>query len=452
MRHADALLNQAKPKLPSLDPHPNRKAQDILSKHHKLRKAVEVSPSLAAVPVLVQVESTAPRTAPAHDVSHLMDKEKRLAPSIPPSRIPEEDHTYSPSFMPVDKSSVYNEMDGLWHTCTFPSEIPSSRGDAIQLDAWVTRRLEEYGKSKDGGADLSDAISDLVPILSVAMHEIHRQVMHHCPERGSALQKLWLTYETLFANVLAQMKTSLEVQKKSKEKVQQDLEDVKRELQELNREHPRNMQRIISELEAKYRSRNVEVDQEMEFYERDNENLKQQYRNRVRELDLWFPGFGMYQDSYIKSLVPQPMNVARQRASLGPATMGPTLSMISQISLKGDEEHRGPEVAIAEDFKRLLAILSPEKRRLIGSELVSSFGTSYAQQGTAEADRAGAQIDARRNQQSQHEELKAEIAAQEKQMQQMLEEIAELERLRDEEDSPMRARTSSKRQLWYAAS
>ena len=45
----------------------------------------------------------------------------------------------------------------------------------------------------------------------------------------------------------------------------------------------------------------------------------------------------------------------------------------SSLSSRADQESvedSAPEVAIAEDFKRLLAALPPEKRKLIGQELM----------------------------------------------------------------------------------
>eukprot|EP00971_Amphidinium_carterae_P034709 683172-Amphidinium_carterae.1 len=37
------------------------------------------------------------------------------------------------------------------------------------------------------------------------------KVLHQCAERGRALEKLWSTYESLFARVLETMKTTLQV-------------------------------------------------------------------------------------------------------------------------------------------------------------------------------------------------------------------------------------------------
>merc|ERR1712125_187645 len=118
-------------------------AQNIIKAH---MHTVDTTSSLVSgpdiMPVLAQLDSTAPHTAVTHDISHLRDQSTCLRPLIPPSLIVEEDHVYESSFLPKDCTSVYSEADGLWHTKSFPSASPSSREDAVMLDAWITQALD----------------------------------------------------------------------------------------------------------------------------------------------------------------------------------------------------------------------------------------------------------------------------------------------------------------------
>merc|ERR1719499_1239032 len=102
--------------------------------------------------------------------------------------------------------------------------------------------LESYRdnntESSSNKEQLVKTIEDLIPILSVALHEIVRQVTHHCSERGRALEKLWKTYVELFHRVLRQMKKSQAEQKERTAEVRGRLSAAKQELADLRRGHP----------------------------------------------------------------------------------------------------------------------------------------------------------------------------------------------------------------------
>lgn len=392
---AQLLVSSARgAKLPRLQPNVNKRAQQIIAQHMNSVDSNSSFFSLTQVPVLTQIESTAPRTARTHDISHRYDKGSFLTPCIPASLVKEEDHMYEAGFLPTDTSSVYNERDGLWHTKVFPSSAPSSRTDAVMLDAWITRALErqqETLESLEHGAkeDLAQSVEGLVPILSVALHEIVRQVMHHCAERGVALEKVWRTYVELFHRVLKQMQKSLQDQKQRTAEVQATLGQAREELHELRRSHPEHMHSVIADLEQGFTRRQHEYEDELVRREEENAQLKVDLRTHHRELELWYPGFGAYQDSYIKghfplrrrvSLVEQSpksrlrrMRTARENAmsafGMGSTNEGARGHARSSDDEEKSEEEIPPEVAIAEDFKRLLAVLAPEKRKAIGQDL-----------------------------------------------------------------------------------
>eukprot|EP00931_Biecheleriopsis_adriatica_P089032 TRINITY_DN63228_c0_g1_i1.p1 TRINITY_DN63228_c0_g1~~TRINITY_DN63228_c0_g1_i1.p1 ORF type:complete len:525 (+),score=145.50 TRINITY_DN63228_c0_g1_i1:47-1621(+) len=413
----------AKPRLPKLRPHVNRRAQQIIAAHLQSADIGGPSSSTATVPVLTKLETTAPKTARTSDVSHLFDQKGSLSPSIPPTLIQEEDHVYETSFMPKDVSSTYSEEDGLWHTKVFPSEKPSSRMDAVMLDTWITRSLQRYQEtvSFSEREDFTKTVEDLVPILSVSLHELVRQVKHHCSERGVALERIWRTYVELFHRVLKQLQESLRNQKKKTAEVNQELLEANQEFKALKKAHPEQMHQIISQLEVRFTQRQQGFEEELAEVEQENATLKMDLRNRHRELELWFPGFPSYQDSYMKALIPQHKNLVDSR------------TVRKGSIIQKQEEATAPEVAIAEDFKRLLAVLPPDKRASIGSNLLSLLdGRDQETEGRPRKDKMRATVTVASLEEQQQElqnveKLQAEVSKQEEQITRLKQQIAKLE-------------------------
>eukprot|EP00435_Cladocopium_sp_Y103_P009574 s2805_g2.t1 len=338
-----------KSKLPKLRPNVNKRAQQIITAHMQLEDQGIGT---------VSNSRTAPKPARTHDVSHLADHRSTLQPQLPASQIKEEDFVYESSFMPLDTTSTYSDEDGLWHTKVFPSESPSSRTDAVMLDNWISKTLGEIQKNllecQRSRDDFASSVQELVPVLSVALHEIVRQVMHHCVERGVALQKIWRTYVELFERVLEQMQQSLKLHKERTSEVQDELKEANQEVRHLKREHPEQMHNIISELEAKFLQRQKNFERDLAEAEEENLAAKTAIRTQHKELESWYPGFQHYQDSLVKNLLPQTDHG----------------SISSKALLKESVDDAAPEVAMAEDFKRLLAALPPDKRKVIGQDLM----------------------------------------------------------------------------------
>ncbi|CAE8625932.1 unnamed protein product [Polarella glacialis] len=364
--------------------------------------------STTSVPVLAQIEGTAPRTAATHDISHLCDQPKFLAPSVPATLIEEEDHVFETSFMAKDATSVYSDADGLWHTKVFPSDCPSSRTDAVMLDTWITKALDRYQKkalpeASSSRADFGKTVEDLVPILSVSLHEIVRQVMHHCSERGLALQKIWKTYVELFDRVLHQMQDSLRQQKLKTAEVQSFLGEASSEFKELKRSHPVQMHNVISDLEVTFTESQKGFEDDLKQAEEENGLLKQMLRTHHRELEMWYPNFQLYQDSYIKNLIPQRVKGRAPRRA-------PTTRLEDRL------------VAIAEDFKRLLTVLAPDKRKTMGQDLAGLLDAR-------EQDRAKEKVSLEAQQENLDlvEKLQAEVREQEEHIKLLKTEIAKIE-------------------------
>mmetsp|Transcript_39732 Transcript_39732/g.84809 ORF Transcript_39732/g.84809 Transcript_39732/m.84809 type:complete len:576 (-) Transcript_39732:122-1849(-) len=435
--------SEGKPRLPRLRANVNPRAQQIIKAHMHTASTQASFSSTATVPLLTQIESTAPRTARTHDISHLCDRSGYLKPVIPPSLVAESDHVYESGFLPKDSSSVYDDRDGLWHTRVFPSAVPSSRTDAILLDSWITRTLERHSELGVGAAkeELARALEDLVPILSTALHEIVRQVTHHCAERGIALEKIWRTYVELFDRVLHQLQDALRVQKRRTTEALGVLEKERQALQDVRDQHPQAMHKAIADLEAQFTSRQQEAETALKEVGEANAELKQELRLQHHELDVWVPGFHLYRDSYIRGHIPttsRPKLQVRQspEAEQPPKEPAdgesPAGKAAGAAEAGAEEEEVAPEVAIAEDFKRLLAVLAPEKRTLIGKELafIMEAGPDVAPKAKANGRRPSKtekKPEAEKEEQDAKEALRAEIHAQEERIRAMKAEVHRLE-------------------------
>mmetsp|Transcript_44188 Transcript_44188/g.140764 ORF Transcript_44188/g.140764 Transcript_44188/m.140764 type:complete len:416 (-) Transcript_44188:161-1408(-) len=317
----------------------------------------------------------------------------------------------------------------------FPANKPTSRADAAILDKWITSSFASYAQrsaTEDGKEiDLIKTVEELVPVLSIGLHELVRQVTQHCLERGVVLEKIWRTYVELFDRVLRQMQESLRSQKQKTQEVQRVLQSAREDLQEVRRQHPKDMHRVISELEAKFTRHQQDSEDALNAADARNKELKEQLRKQHKELELWYPGFHFYQDSYIRNHIPnQTRATLAKRANI--TTMQEKAESLGTSS-EAENEDIPTEVAIAEDFKRLLAVLAPDKRRTIGKELaVVLEGPSKAARSAVAAITGAPRLSAEVQEVAEEdtealEQLKAEVNQQEERIAELRAEIARFE-------------------------
>jgi hypothetical protein len=348
-------------------------------------------------------------------------------PAIPPSLIEGSDHVFETSFLP-EPGGVYSDLDGLWHVKVFPSDAPSSRKDAIQLDKWVNRCLEGYQKNRgaDSKEDLVIAVEALVPILSVALHEVTRQVTHHCAERGRALEKIWKTYVGLFDRVLVQMQGALRETRQKSAATQQELKSAKEQRRHLHQDHPHTITERLKNLEEDFREK---LDQFHEgFHEEEdlNATLRKDFEREFKVLEEWFPNFKKYEHSPLRNHISPESRVSQYfnkfNSSRAPKEDHKPVSAEEEPEggeegAKKDEEDMAPEVALAEDFKRLLTALAPEKRRVLAQELVPLF----------ELDPEAEEEPVTRDEQEARARLRAEIQRQEETIRDLRKKLADAE-------------------------
>lgn len=242
---------------------------------------------------------------------------------------------------------------GLPGAILFPANKPSSRADAAILDQWITEALRNFagrmGRTKE---DLSEAVEELVPILSIGLHEIVRQVTHHCVERGVVLEKIWRTYVELFDRVLKEMKASLRLHKARTMRVQEDLDLANTELEELRRKHPQQIEKLTHTLEGKFAQRQTELEDQLKYRESENLALSHHLVEQRADVRSWFPLFDKYSESVYKA----------------------DLARIPPDPSSQSRGNHAPELAIAADFKRIMGVLPDEKRKQIGFFICSLLG------------------------------------------------------------------------------
>lgn len=250
--------------------------------------------------------------------------------------------------------------DGPPPVILFPANKPSSRADAVILDRWVTQALESYARRSQaqGTEDLSRAVDELVPVLSIGLHEVVRQVTHHCLERSVVLEKIWRTYVELFERALNETKASLRRHKDRTGKVEAQLARTRQELSELQSRHPEQIEKLSKTLAGKFAQRQEELEDKLKHFRQENGALQQHLLAQSGSLRSWFPLFEQYKDSSLRDVL-----------------MAEPAVLPSSVA---------PEAGIAADFQRIVCAMEPDRRRRVGFFVSSLLGlrTGQAQVGS----------------------------------------------------------------------
>jgi hypothetical protein len=236
------------------------------------------------------------------------------------------------------------------------------------------------------------------------------------------LEKIWRTYVELFDRVLREMKSSLKTHKEKTADVQAVLNEACKSLDDLRSSHPVQMQKVIVDLEGKFTARQKELELELRARESENLVLTQELRDHHQLLECWYPSFHLYQNSYIKGQIPQ-HQVDRQggQSQILNNRQQPNINRRVSLTLQNQKEDLTPEVAMAEDFKRLLSALAPDKRKTIGKELAGLLSASSAKQGHSPKRKEGPDDEAKVQQ------LLSEISDQEEYIRELEAEVAKFE-------------------------
>jgi len=234
----------------------------------------------------------------------------------------------------------------------FPTNKPSSRADAKMLDQWVTTALARYAEKmanvKEESHDLPQMVDELIPILSIGLHEVVRQVTHHCLERGVVLEKIWRTYVELFERALAETRALLRYHKARTQRVDTELERTRDELSEIQQRHPEQIEKLSKTLANKFSQRQEELEDQLKSLRHENTVLIQHLTEHSNNVKAWFPLFDNYKNSVYR------------------ATLQGTGAALPSTTT--------PEARIAADFKRILTAMPVDGRRRVGFFVSSLLG------------------------------------------------------------------------------
>ncbi|CEM05532.1 unnamed protein product [Vitrella brassicaformis CCMP3155] len=402
-------------------------AADLLEKHlHTLSSATFASSAASQkLPILKEMEGTAAKGQPTGDISYRKERPHFLTPRLPASLIPQGDRVTEASLFP-SRGATYRETDQKWHTVVFPSGKPSSRADAVFLDQWVSGTIEKYALRLSRKEDLFEAVENLLPILSIGLHELVRQVTHHCLERGMVLEKIWRTYVELFDRVLSELKASVAHHQARTETIKEELDATHKELIDMRRQHPRQMQQLITTLESKFSERQSELEDQLRFREAESIAVSTQLRELQGEIETFFPLFRHYRSTSLKPL-------------------------LAALPIPHVHDNVAAEVAIADDFKRILGALPIEKRKKIGALTYTLLGLTRAAQQSGNAEDSAAV----RELQARHDRLKEENSSLRQEVRDMQRVLREIQHktadMDDDQESAPRLHTGPSRSKLSAA-
>mmetsp|Transcript_42317 Transcript_42317/g.131658 ORF Transcript_42317/g.131658 Transcript_42317/m.131658 type:complete len:258 (-) Transcript_42317:16-789(-) len=219
------------------------------------------------------------------------------------------------------------------------------------MDGSVTSAFVSYAQrsmDSQGEEDLIRTVEELVPILSIGLHEVVRQVTQHCLERGVVLEKIWRTYVELFERALGETRASLKRNKEKTMRVQADLARARAELSELQERHPEQIEKLSKMLERKFVKRKEEITDLLRSTSQENAALRRHLAEQHTSVATWFPHFANYKDSTYR----QQLHVEKG--------IQPSATSV--------------EARLAADFRRILRAMPPEGRRRVGFFVSSLLG------------------------------------------------------------------------------
>jgi hypothetical protein len=234
------------------------------------------------------------------------------------------------------------------------------------LSQWITSALGRYADklsiAGDEEGNLSQVVDEMVPILSIGLHEVVRQVTQHCLERGVVLEKIWRTYIELFERALSETRALLRFHKDRTMRVQEEHERVKQELRGVQRRHPEQIEKLSNTLMNKFSQRQEELEEQLRSLRYENNVLKLHLEEQAQSVKAWFPLFDTYKDSYFKHTL-----------------------LISHPTFPSSTQ---PESRLASDFKRIITAMPEEGRRRVSffvSSLLGLRATDVNDQETVES-------------------------------------------------------------------
>ena len=143
---------------------------------------------------------------------------------IVPNLLRARNHT---SFKSLKEEGVYYDNGNKeWCKTVFPSWQPGSRADALMLRKWANEAIDNFNMGTPKANVLED-MKGAQRILTTAFHELTRQVLIGCRERGELMSELWNSQTILFAKALEISEAELNRTHLKLEEAETKVEDAK---------------------------------------------------------------------------------------------------------------------------------------------------------------------------------------------------------------------------------
>eukprot|EP00753_Platysulcus_tardus_P020701 PLAT8346.1.p1 GENE.PLAT8346.1~~PLAT8346.1.p1 ORF type:complete len:966 (+),score=525.09 PLAT8346.1:64-2898(+) len=248
------------------------------------------------------------------DVSYLHDRPGHgISPrgysdfKVPPSTVPAFLRIIERSPLPPKQAGAYetwyDEREAMWHTVVFPALKPASRQDVALLERWLGEQMgkitEQFGE-RITSDNMADVVQAAVPVLSMSLNELVRQVALHCSERGQLLDKTWKSFTQLFDAVLVEMKDTMDQYQTKMMDLMRENAQYRAELDKVHARHDEELAKVASDTERRWAGRLKPL--QAAVREKDEEI------RRLQGLDMefkrWLPRWSIYRDSVLRSLLP----------------------------------------------------------------------------------------------------------------------------------------------------
>ena len=107
---------------------------------------------------------------------------------------------------------TYDDDSETWNHKVFPSRLPAKREEVLMLRNWLAAKcagLNSEYQEREADYDVLDFVGKGTAVYDQAMHELSRQVMVHCEERGMLLADIWAAHSHVFAKSVAHFRKEI---------------------------------------------------------------------------------------------------------------------------------------------------------------------------------------------------------------------------------------------------
>jgi len=174
----------------------------------------------------------------------------------------------------------------------------ASKQDVKKLDQWLSAAIRHFYSNRTARdrARVADRLSDLMPYLTLSLHQLVQQLKTHCLERGLVLEKIWRTLIQLFDRVVNENQSDLELYNSRNRKMEKELYEITVFVEEQRGKYPDLIVNLKTALETKLISRVRKRHADLVDLREKNEILEIALDELKYELQVLLPNFEKYME------------------------------------------------------------------------------------------------------------------------------------------------------------